>query len=320
MSERETPVDRHRRIAAAAQEFGHVLSRRRLRELGVNRDQEAAQVAAGRWAMVGKQTLSMHTGPLDDVAQRWRAVWETGHLITQVDGVSALQAAGLKGWTEDVVHVSVLHRHNVKPVGGVHTHKVIRRVSDERIDSGLPRTRPAHAAIRAAHWAKSNRAAATILAMSVQQRLVTGPQLVSALAVVRGRNRRAFIRQAVMDIADGAQALGELDFAAACRKRGLPVPSRQVLRRVPGGRVYLDVYFEEYGLVVEIDGAGHEWGMSPHEDNLRENQVVIDGDRVIRINVMGMRVEEDVVMDQVVAALGSEWAQANLARHRAART
>ena len=80
--------------------------------------------------------------------------------------------------------------------------------------------------------------------------------------------------------------------------------------------MYLDVYFEEYGLIVEIDGAGHLWGLTATDDNLRDNAVVIHGDRVLRINVIGFRLNEDAFMDQVAAALRSDWAQANLARSR----
>ena len=133
---------------------------------------------------------------------------------------------------------------------------------------------------------------------------------------MRGRTRRAFIKRVALDIADGAQALGELQFAEACRRRGIPAPTRQALEVLDGGRAYLDVYFEEYGLVVEIDGAGHRWGVKEVEDNLRDNAVVIDGDRVMRINVVGLRLEEDAFMDQVLAALRSDWAQANVEQHR----
>lgn len=297
---------------------GYALSQRRLRALEVNRDQKNAQVRAGRWALAGAQTVSTRDAPLDEVGQRWRAVWETGEGIALVDGVSALQAAGLVGWSEDVVHVSVLHRHDIKVVSGVRVHKVIRRVDGEVAGAGLPRTTPAVAAIRAAHWAVSDRAAATIMAMAVQQRLTTGDQLVAAQQQVPGRNRRALIRRLARDIADGAQSLGELDFAAACRRRGLPEPSRQAVRRLPNGRVYLDVNFDEYGLVVEIDGAGHGWGLAKIIDALRDNDLVVRGERVLRVHVLGLRVAEDAFMDQVAAALGSPWAQANLARARGA--
>ena len=314
--QREHPLDRHRRVQAVSEETGYAINHSRLRALGVTRWQAAAQVAAGRWERVGSQTFSTRAGPLEPLGQYWRAVWEAGEDVALVDGVSALLASGLKGWSEETVHISAVHNHNVARISGVAVHKVIRRVEGEALRAGLPRTTPAVAAIRAAHWAVSDRQAATIMAMTVQQRLATGAQLLQAQGAVRGRTRRAFIKRVALDIADGAQALGELQFAEACRRRGIPAPTRQALRVLAGGRAYLDVYFEEYGLVVEIDGAGHRWGVKEVEDNLRDNAVVIDGDRVMRINVVGLRLEEDAFMDQVLAALRSDWAQANVEQHR----
>lgn len=318
-TEREGPLARHRRVLAEAEDTGFVINRRMLRVLGIDRFQARRQVAAGRWASVGTQTFSVRPSPLTPEAQRWRAVWEVGHGITLVDGVSALQAAGLTGWREEDVHVSVLHRHDAKSVDGVAIHKVIRRVDEERAGAGVPRTRPAVAAIRAAHWAVSDRQAATIMAMAVQQRLVTGAQLSEAQQTVRGRSRRAFVHRMTRDIADGAQSLHELDFAGACRGRGLPEPNRQVVRRGPGGRIYLDVWFEEHRLAVEIDGAGHLWGLSGVDDALRANEVVIDGDRVLRVNILGWRLTPEAYLDQVEAALRSPWALANVAEYRRGR-
>lgn len=315
----EGPLARHRRVLAEAEATGYVLDHRALRDLGVDRFQASRQVDAGRWVRVGRRTFSLRDAPLTDEAQRWRAVWEVGRRIALVDGVSALQAAGLTGWTEQRVHVSVLHRHNTRPVDGLAIHKVIRRVDGEHAGAGLPRTKPSVAAIRAAHWAVSDRQAATIMAMAVQQRLVTGEQLLAAQQVVRGRTRRAFIHRIVLDIVDGARSLNELDVAGACRERGLPEPTRQVVRRGPGGRIYLDVWFEEQRLAVEIDGAGHLWGLSGVDDSLRANEVVIDGDRVLRINVLGWRLDQEAYLDQLEAALRSPWALANVAEYRRGR-
>lgn len=303
MPRKETPLECHRRIVAAAEDTDYVLSRRMLRGLGVTRHQTARQVAAARWVRQGRQTISVRDAPLTPDAARWRAVWELGEGVALVDGVSALQAAGLKGWQDDSVHVSLLHRHDIAPTPGVVAHKLIRRVEDEAMPAGLPRTRPAIAAIRAAHWAVSDSAAATIMAMVVQQRLVTGEQLVDTQRRVRGRTRRAFIAQVVRDIACGAQTLGELDFTGALRKRGLPEPTRQVLRALPDSRAYLDVLFEEYNLVVEIDGAGHLWGLQQIDDCLRANEVALGDERVLRINVVGLRLHEDRFLDQVTRGL-----------------
>lgn len=179
---------------------------------------------------------------------------------------------------------------------------MIRRVPREVVPSGIPRTRPAVAAIRAAHWAVINRQAALVLAMPVQQRIVSPAQLREAALAVRGRTRRAFIKQVVDDIADGAHSLGELDFAAMCRVRGLPEPSRQVVRRGPRGRVYLDAGWEDLGLAVEIDGAGHRAGLAVTDDLLRQNAVTIGGELVLRVDLLGLRIEGDAFMDQVCRA------------------
>lgn len=317
MTERVNALELHHRVLVAAEETDWVINRARLRQLGVTRKQAAAQVAAGRWLRLGTQTFAVRTGERSHAARCWQAVWEMGVGVALVDGVDALRLAGMTGWTDETVHVSLVHRHTANERAGVTVHQVIRRVEGEAAGAGIPRTRPAIAAIRAAHWAVSDRAAMTILAMCVQQRLVTGPQLAQARRLVRGRTRRAFIAQVVADVADGAQSLHELDFAAECRARGLSTPTRQAVKQGPDGRVYLDVYFEEHGLVVEIDGAGHLWAMAGVADALRANQLVIDGDRVLRINVLGLRVDLDAHLEQVEAALASEWAQANLARHRA---
>jgi very-short-patch-repair endonuclease len=294
---------RRRQVASeAAQDYGGVLSRALLRDLGIDRKMAAREVAGDRWRMWGHQTVAVHTGPLGARALAWRAIWEVGVRIAVLDGVTALQAAGLRNYVEPVAHVSVPYGCRVGDVPGVELHHV-RRGEGEVMGAGIPRTRPAVAAVRAAYWASSERQAMLALVMPVQQRLVTGPRLVAATEDVTGRRRRALIRRLAMDIADGAHSLGELDFAEMCRRRGLPAPTRQVIRRVPKGRIYLDVRWDDVGLVVEIDGSQHLQGLSVTDDNLRQNAVALQGDLVLRIDLVGLRLYEHEFLDQVEEGL-----------------
>ncbi|NNM47881.1 hypothetical protein [Knoellia koreensis] len=279
-----------------------VLSRAELRSHGWDRDAVARQVAGNQWAVHGAQTVALHTWHLGVEAARWRALWEVGTKVAALDGVTALQAAGMSGFVDDQVHLSVPHTAKVIAPSGVVIHKVIRRIEGEVLAAGLRRTRPAVAAVRAAHWAVSERQAALLMVMPVQQRLTTGAELVRTVRAIRGRNRRAFLRLIARDIHDGAQSLGELDFAALCRARSLPEPSRQHVRRLPGGKVYLDVYWDEIGLVIEIDGSQHQWGMAATDDQFRQNDLVISGDRVLRMTLMGLRLHPLRFMDQVCRA------------------
>lgn len=294
------------RAEAAATENGGVLSRAQLRDLGIDRHMESRQVESRRWRRHGRQSIAVHTGELDEVAARWRALHEVGGDAV-VDGVSALLAAGVTGLPDDAVHVSVHHLARAPRVPGVVVHKVSRRVPAEaaaakRESDALPQTPPALATLRAAQWAVSDRQAALFLVLPVQQRVVRAERLLEMHEHYPGRRRRAVVRQLLLDIADGAHSLGELDFAAMCRRRGIPEPTRQSLVRTGRGRCYLDVRWDRIGLVVEIDGTQHVQGLNRTRDHLRDNALALRDDTVLRIDLVGLRLEESAFMDQVVMA------------------
>lgn len=289
-----------------------VLSRRELRDLGWDRNAVAREVAQERWRLHGLKTVALHTGELSFTAQCRRAVIEVGEKIACLDGVTALRLAGLEHFTDDVIHVSVDHVRTYRPVPGVKVHKIRMRADGEFHPSGL-RTRPAVAAIRAAHWAVSDRQAATILLMGGQQGLYRGEDLALWRACVRGRTRRAFIDTVIQAVTDGVRALGELDITGMCRRRGLPPPTHQVLRRGPRGRVYLDVGWEDIGLFLEIDGVQHGWGVNSVDDMLKANAVTLQRGTVLRMSVIGLALAGDVFVDQVSKAHAALTARAGAA-------
>lgn len=291
----------HRRAVAAAERYDGVLSRHMLLDIGVDRRGVARQEFAGRWRLVGKETVATHTHSLTLRARAWRALWEVRRPDAAIDGVSSLEVDGLTGFDSFAIDVSVPWPFNVPSVPGVRTHRVLR-LPDEVLTSGIPRVRSPISAVRGAQWAASDRQAALVLALPVQQRMLLGSHLEDAVKVDRVRGRRRLVRQLVKDIADGAHSLGELDFAQMCRRRGLPEPDRQVIRRTGKGTVYLDVRWSSIGLVVEINGAGHVQGLAVTHDNFRQNAVTLDGDMVLTFDLLALRLMPDEVLDQVVAA------------------
>jgi very-short-patch-repair endonuclease len=226
-------------------------------------------------------------------------VWETGSGAA-LDGAVALLAAGMTGFRADHVDVSIPHRNRWHRLDGVRVHR--RRRMPAVMVAGIPRVRPELAVVHAAAWASSDRQAALLLCLVVQQRLVRPTDLQAACAATRRMRRGSLIRHVVADVCDGAHSLGELDFGRLCRRHGLPRPNRQVVRSTRDGRVYLDVAWDDVGLVVEIDGGHHGMALNPVDDALRQNEVVISGSRVLRIPVVGLRIAADSFMDQVLRA------------------
>lgn len=297
-------MGQHRRRVASdlAQAQGGVVNRAQLRAAGIDRFAVRAEIRAGRWRSWGEKTLAVATGPLSVDGRLWRAVWETGG-VAALDGASALAAAGLTGFEVDRPVVSYPHGHTVSIPADVDVRSVIAREADELAEGGIPRVRPAIAALRGASWAVSDRQAALLLCMSVQQGVTTAEQIAQWLPKVALWKRRTVIARVVADLLDGAKALGEIDFAEACRERGLPEPTRQAVRRTPTGRIYLDVAWEDFGLVVEIDGSQHRQGLAVTDDNLRQNEVTLGSERVLRIDLVGLRLYRELFMDQVERGL-----------------
>jgi very-short-patch-repair endonuclease len=169
--------------------------------------------------------------------------------------------------------------------------------------SGLTTTRPDVAAVRAAMWARSDRAGATVMAMAVQQRLATGADVLLEAKRLNRHKRRPLILAVAKDIATGAQALSELDFAALCRRRRLPEPTRQRVRRGAHGRAFLDVSWDELNVAVEVEGAHHDAPENAVDDALRQNALTIGRLGVLRVPVLGLRTCPDLFMDQVESML-----------------
>src|SRR6478672_1530226 len=115
-----------RRIAESlAQGQGGVVSRRQLYAEGITRSEVRANVAARRWRTIGRNTIAVHMGPLDDHAIRWVAVLEAGPRA-YLDGVPALIEAGLKGFDAADVRVSVPRGAKIWRVRGVNIRQTRR--------------------------------------------------------------------------------------------------------------------------------------------------------------------------------------------------
>jgi very-short-patch-repair endonuclease len=300
-----------RRLAEAASRAQNgILSRRQLYALGVTRAEVRAHVQADRWARVGRQSICVHRGPLGLEARHWVAVHEAGPRA-YLDAGSALIASGLTGFTMERIRVSVPRGARVWRVAGLDIRQTRRWTPDDLATTGIRRSRPAVAAVRQALWSRTNREAALALAMTVQQRLATPEEIALALLDVRRDKRRAFISAVVMDLLGGVESLGELDVVRECRRRGLPEPSSQVLRRAGNGKYYLDVCWKRWGLVVEVDGIQHSWASEIVGDAIRQNDVTLEHARVLRLPLLGLRVAPDTFFEQIEAALRQQgWATA----------
>ncbi|MGA8248165.1 MAG: DUF559 domain-containing protein [Nocardioides sp.] len=289
---------------------GGVVSRRQVYSCGLSRWHVRGQVRARRWATLGDQSVCLHREETSMVGLRWAAVFQGGPRA-HLDGASALIAGGLERFTEDRIRVSVPRGARVRRTPRFDIRQTRRWSAADVVPIGIPRTRPAVAAVRGALWAVSDRQATLLLTMTTQQRIASAEDIGMELLRVRRDKRRRLLQAVVLELLEGAGSLGEMDALRLLRRRGLPEPDRQVVRRAGRHRYYLDLYWERWGLVVEVDGIQHAWAENLVDDALRQNALSISGDTVIRFPLLGLRLTPELFLDQIEAALISRgWSRA----------
>jgi very-short-patch-repair endonuclease len=200
-------------------------------------------------------------------------------------GMSALATAGLRNFTSDLIHVVIpARRRSSDAPDGVRVHRTsVLAATDIDANGDPPATEVARSVVDAAQWARTDREARTIIAMSFQQRLVGAGEVERILGRMTRVKRRALIRATVADAAEGSQTIAELDLVGVCREAGLPLPSRQVMREDDSGRKrYLDAYFDEWRTVVEVDGAHHMETDHWWSDMRRHNALSVRGEVLLR--------------------------------------
>jgi very-short-patch-repair endonuclease len=277
---------------------GGVLSRPQLYALGVTRWEIRGQVRARRWQLIGDQSVLLHNTAISEVGERWAAVFQGGPRAC-LDGGSALIAAGLTRYEMGRVRVSVPRGARIRRNRRFDIRQTRRWAADDILRLGIPHTRPATAAVRAALWARTDREAAYVLTRVVQQGLADVEAVGQELLRVLRDRRRGLLHAVVNDLLDGARSLGEIDVGRELRRRGLPEPARQVLRRDSRGRYYLDLYWPQFKLIVEVDGIHHAWVENVVDDALRQNSLVLDGDTVLRLPLLGLRLRPDEFFAQI---------------------
>ncbi|GLI02672.1 hypothetical protein Pa4123_79500 [Phytohabitans aurantiacus] len=263
------------------------------------------RVRSGRWRRVHRQIYLTNNGPIGREQELWIAVLAAGRGAL-IAGSTALDGYGLHRYAGVGVHVllpAFRRPIDLPPRVVIHRTAALPREDVHRM-AAPPRTMPPRSVVDAAQWTGSDDAAAAIVAAAFQRRLVTAEEILGVLNRLPRARRRAVITAAAQDAEGGSHSLAELDYLRLSRRYGLPEPSRQVVRRdASGKRRYLDVYYEKWGVHVEIDGGQHNDPRHLWADMKRQNELWIAGDRVLRFPAHLIRANPAEVFAQVHAAL-----------------
>ena len=251
-----------------------VISRRQAIERGMSGDAVDRLVRADRWQPLYRGVYATFTGEPSRVAQLWAAVLLGGpgaalshHSAAEVSGLadrssaarsSAARSSAARSraiQTSAAIHVTIPEGRRRAAHQGIVFHRSGR--IEEAIHPVLApaRTRIEETVFDLAQQATTFDDAFAVACAATQRGLTTVSLLAVALAKRKQQRWRHELNEAFGHIADGAHSLLEYRYVRLVEApHGLPQARRQAKVSTDGRSRYLDNLYDDFGLLVELDG------------------------------------------------------------------
>lgn len=294
--------------AGLLREQAGVISRAQAIAAGLTRHAITARLDSGRWQPIYRGVYAAFTGPLPRQAMLWAAVLTAGP-----DAVLSYQtAAELYGLASPpaamLIHVTVPTGQRVAPIRRVVLHYSGRLEVARHPALRPPRTRLEETVVDLAESASTVSDAISWILTACGSRRTTPERLQQAMEIRSRLRRRRELLAAVADARSGVHSLLEHGYLYRVeRPHGLPRGIRQRRSRGSGGTTYDDVYYEPFGLLVELDGRSAHPEEQRWRDNHRDNAGVVAGLTTLRFSypdVMERPCRTAAVVGQVLSRAG----------------
>lgn len=271
-------------FAALRRRQSGAFSRQQANEHGVSDRTLAARCRAGRIQRVYRGVYVDFTGPVPWETRLW-AAWLAYGPEAALGGETALRKHGLEGdWGGDLIRLEVPHHRRVRGQPGISLSR--RRDLDARLlGSREPPIVRLEVAVLTVASRRPRLDDALALVLDVcRQRRTTPQRLLDELGQLRSLPRREILSRVVRNAGDGVESFLELTYLRKVeRAHGLPTAKRQVRVSRDGVTIYRDAEYEDYPLIVELDGrTGHEDTASRWRDMTRDNAAVTEAKWTLR--------------------------------------
>jgi hypothetical protein len=249
-------------------------------ECGLLKGVVRAQIHARRWQRFGPRVVVAHNARLNDAEVLWLAVLRCGDGAV-LSHQTAAYMHGLITAAPERVHVTIPASRRIEAPPGV----VLHRTRKQLTEGGGPRPPHTSAVETILDIADECANASQLVALAtraLQRRDVTRASLAVALESRSRARWRALLDDLLSVSQAGIESVLEWRFdTLVIKAHGLPTPRRQdVVDDCDYDR--RDGFFDEYGVVVELDGRLGHVGEGAFRDMRRDNAAVRRGEVVLR--------------------------------------
>lgn len=265
----------------------------------------------GRWQILYRGVYASYTGRVSRPSLLWAAVLRCGrdavlshHTAAELDRLADEPAKAIYVTIPNRQRIHVASQELTGGLPPIVSQRSVRLADARHPARTPPRTRIEETVLDLVDTAPNFNAAFGWLTAACGRRLVTPWQL-RATATVRGRLRwREDLNGALEEIGEGVMSGLERRFVRDVeRPHGLPKPQRQARQRRGGISAYLDNYYAEQRLAVELDGLAAHSPETRWLDDHRDNQFVRQGIITLRYNWADVTLRACLVAAEIASVL-----------------
>ena len=290
-------LDFQSRVVTRSQALGH----------GLTRSAVSRRSRSGTWQRLHRGTYAAFSGVPPREARLWAAVLRAGPGAV-LSHETAAEVHGLVDKPSSKIHITV--PANRKPaewgrISGVVIHRS-RNVLSQRLPPWqLPRTPVAETVLDLVNASKTFDDAYSWLSRATGRQLTTVGMIRDAVAARKRMRWRRWLVDALDDIAEGAMFPLERRYVRDVeRAHGLPSARRQARRELASGVRYLDNFYDQYKLCVELDGRSSHPPEQKWQDADRDNDnVFYDDVETVRFGIRDVTVHRCYQAARLAAVL-----------------
>jgi hypothetical protein len=282
-----------------------VITREQALRAGLSRNAIVSKIRYDRWLQVYRGVYATFTGPIGRDARLWAAVLYAGP-GARLSHETAAELIRLTDRPSALMHVSISSKRRVVPPTGVAIHRSASLETNWRFALGIPPHTFAEETVIDLVHAATNLDDVIASVTGAFARDLTSDERLRREAAARRRLRwRAELDEIIPRAAGGAHSVLEYRYDRDVEQaHGLPPAGKQVaFTKSDGRRGRRDRCYEQYGLIIELDGRRYHPDERRHLDQARDNDAIATGGSTLRYGWDDVTRRQCAVAAQVHAAL-----------------
>jgi predicted transcriptional regulator of viral defense system len=261
-----------------------VLSRQQVLRAGLSAETVRSKVKTGQWRRIYRGVYAVQPGHLSRRGELWAAVLAAGEGAV-LSHETAAELHGIINKPSRIIHVTVPVKRTVTPIRGLKVHRS-DRVLGRRFPIGeLPLTWREETVLDLTDEAQDFDTVCGWVTAAFAKRTVTDGTMRAFMSRRMKLRWRGDLDHLVTEAASGTHSPLEYRYDRDVeRAHALPTSKHQAKYTKPDGtKGYRDRYYEDYGVVVELDGK------AAHPDEYRWRDTERDNDAAARFNSQSLR-------------------------------